>query len=139
MRNLMNSHIFSSYSKTITKSLFFSTSLSPFLPISLFIYFLVSVFFHLSFSASPFWWLSFPLSLSLSSVSHACYFFVSLSHLSLSISVSVPISLISPLASPHLPSSCHPWPSPHHSFQGRGLTRRSSFSQLVFCCCQPSQ
>lgn len=117
-----------------------SVLLSPYLPVSLFLHpypclcFRLSSFFCISIRVA----VSFSLFLWLSPVSHFCSF---LSHSVIYLSV----SLLSPLPSYHhckntdLGFQGSPAQSPHDSFLRQGLTRSSSFSRLVFLCCQQSQ
>ena len=119
----------------IARWLVFPVSLSPYLPVLLFLHlYLCLCFLSSSFSASPFW------RLSLFSLIFALFL---LSHLSL---------CLPPLPSPPslLPSYLYckntdPWlwappvQSPHHCFPSQSLTISSSFSQLAFLCCQQSQ
>jgi len=131
----MNSQFPNSYSKMITRRLVFPVSLSPYLPILLFLPLCLCLCFLLSsFSASPFWRLSlFSLVFTLFSLS-----LVSL-HLP-------PLpSLPSLLACYHYCKNTDPWlwappvQSPHHCFPSQSLTISSSFSQLAFLRCQQSQ
>lgn len=137
----MDSHISSSCTKTIMKLLFA-------------LFYFLSTYFTISTSISSsmfsFILVFLPLLflLALSPVSYACSL-VSLSSVCLSFSVCVSVwvffffsSPFSHLLSPPLilpPLQKHrplvlraPTQSPHHPFQGQGLTRKSSFSQLVF-------
>lgn len=141
MTDIINSHIYTSYSKTIidcccflSLSLFLSLSVS--ILISLSVFSLILAFLLLCFGGC--------LLLSLSCLS--CFPFpVLLSHLFLSISVSVSLTcsltplILSPLQQ-HRPSTQRsPAQSPHYSFQCQILTRSSSFSQSIFFCCRQTQ